>query len=67
MQLNVLPNRSVQLLGHLLIASAEVPDLRRHATDHIQRQFTLKGFAQPPFLGKLLQRPGAFALGVSPR
>jgi hypothetical protein len=63
---HLLANGLVQLLGHDRVAHAETPDLRRHATHDVLRQFAFVRLADPAALGEFLQHSGAFAFGVTP-
>src|SRR6185295_1526950 len=67
MQTDLLADRRIELLRELLVARAEVPDLRRNSADHIQRQLAFIGLADPALLRELLQNASALALGVRPR
>ena len=48
------------------VADAEVPDLRLHAGDDVQRKFALVGLADPALARELLQQPRPLAVGVVP-
>ena len=60
----VLADGGVQLLSHGVVAHAEIPDLRRHASNHVHGELALVGLADPAALGKLLQHARALALGA---
>src|SRR5512146_359577 len=58
-QLHILTHGLEELLGQRRIAHAEVPYLRREASDHILCDLALVGLADPALLGDLLHHAGA--------